>query len=169
MDKNEIDISNQIIYAPSINNRWQAGLKFISHEDIHKDDFLEQDLLIGPYASFSPNESLSFEAEILYMKKLTWIYQIVPDMGILSSDSLALRGNINYSPLKWLTVRAEMASYTSHSYPIFCAPNFLLGFDFKITYFFTAGFSMDAQYIDMFTLSGNLSNIGISSYAKIKI
>lgn len=162
----QLHITSDIQYAPTIWSNVNAGLRMINHFNWNFNNFFEYDLIAGLYFSYKPVSWFNTSASALYQLKNAWIKETYKDSGVIINTCPAFSVSMEFIPLDWLSIKSSISSFDDFRYFVFFSPDFKLDTTFKINENTKIAVSTDFQTVDFFTLSANLYRVdlGLCAY-----
>jgi len=157
--REQFDITNDTIYAPTFWDVFNVGARLINHFSINYVDFFEYDFLIGLYTAYQPHDWVKLSFSAFYHQKNSFIYDTFKSSGAVISNCQAFNLIFDFYPMDWLTIKASLSSFDFFRYYLFFAPEYKLEFIAKVNDNLKLSFSTDAQFVDFFTLSANFSSL----------
>ncbi|MGP1587043.1 MAG: hypothetical protein ACTTHG_01730 [Treponemataceae bacterium] len=148
----------QVIYAPSLGDHFNLGIKFINHFNRSYSTYFDFDFLTGIFFSYDSLKMFRFKADWLYFLKSSQIDVLKTSCPWIKSNSMAFSFKFDFLPLEWLDVYFEISSYNFFKYNLFLTFNTRLGFEFNFYKNMTLNLIFDVVYVDFFTLSANFSS-----------
>lgn len=164
-EKNMLDSFSSVMYLPLSTNMFSLGLHSILHTETEFQTYQDFDFLTGAYFSFHGAKHFIFEASAFYMLKATQIFYIKENFPWLFTNSLAAKLNFLCPINDLFSAGFEFSSYNETKFNSFITPFFTLYGNYNITDDIKLHCAIQANYIDMFTLSANLNNITFTAGA----
>ena len=147
---NQLDLTNRVIYMPTLNNAFQAGCGFTWHFYRYFDEFTENDLIFnarfrwlkGPVFSFENAAGVMFKfASIDVIREYSpVIFNFTYNWELLCNWHLFNRSDL------WCALNLQ----DTYDYPLAIGPFLKFGFDFATTPNTIIGLDYTLKFVDMF-------------------
>lgn len=163
LEKNMFDFSTSCIFVPVITDSMDLGVNVILHTETEYKTYLDIDLLLGGYFAVTDSSHFIFDASIFYFQKHTHIFNIIKNRPWITTNDLALDLDFRFPINDYFTLGFEISSFNKTKFNSFLTPFYTFYVNYDMFENLTLNFNTQINYIDMFTLSGNLTNISLSA------
>lgn len=161
-EKNLFDFSASCLYVPLITNIIDLGANVIVHTETEYKTYVDIDILLGGYAALSPSPHFILDLSLFYFQKYTHIYVTENKRPWFMLNNFAFDLDFRFPVNDFFNLGLEIASFNKTKFNSFFTPFITLYVNYDMFKNITLNFSTQLNYIDMFTLSGNLANICVA-------
>lgn len=163
------DFTTELIYWPSFFGKLNLGVGFSYHLYSNPELFIEHDFLPGVYAKWKPNPYFELFTRFCFMEKVS---VIAP--GKIHQMEL-YNGTLNFNlALLWAFSNewkfyVDFSSNSYFEYPMFCTPFFSSGIEKCLFGKLYGGMELTSEWVDMFTISANMTTFTVQAYLILKL
>lgn len=155
----EFNLSFDAIYAPTLFENYNAGIRLINHYNWFFDEYYEFDFLGGFYFAYRPSSKWELTTSILFQEKIADIYSIYNDIGSLISTCPSLDFSVYWEPCDYMNLTFFLSSFSFYKYFLFYSPDARLTAEFKVNPVLYLSITGEVQFVDFLTLSANFNNL----------
>jgi hypothetical protein len=158
---------NGVYFLPFNWKHVRLGVGGLYHAGFLKEISVQNDILLGAYATFSFSAFYVNISHAWYENILT-VYSLPEEHQTFAQSDLAVSLSIGAKLLDNFSAEIGVSSYEMYRYSLFLNPSFSFSLRYQFNRLFFdgkpvegrifAGFSRVARYTDMFTLSGHMVN-----------
>lgn len=162
-EENMLDYSTSVLFLPLVTNTIDLGIHTLFHGELEFNTYLDLDMLLGLYFSAQAGSHFIFTSSFYYFRKSSLIFQISKNTPFLNSNTMAVELDFKCPLTPESAVGFTISSFNKTKYNSFITPFYTLYSSYDITDKITVNLALQINYIDMFTLSGNINHITVSS------
>ncbi len=163
-DSDNFDYSLQAAYFPLCTSTCDLGLSTIYHSEIKPKKYTDFDTLLGPQISCQFSDTFFYEASVYFFLKYTHFNSKTLQISNIFTKTLALNMDFYFMPSEDFSLGFKISSFNDYKYNCFFTPFWTFYTTLQLTNQLDFHVELEAAYVDMFTLSANLSQISFSSY-----
>ncbi len=163
------DITLSALYTPVFAGKAGFGPGLTYHFYSMPDISVEHDILAGLYFWWRILPSLTVSTDFCAFWKISVIYAVASDMPCAMNRSFAFDFTVSWKIPHGFSVRYSFATVSVFDYPLFCSPVFTLEAEKEFSPRIRAGISLSSLWIDMFTVSSNMSRLSADVFLKVTL
>lgn len=162
-EKNMLDFSVDALFVPIVTKNIDLGLHSILHTEIEFGTYVDVDFLFGGYIAHQYSPKVLFDGSVFYLMKTSHIFLLLKNRPWIVLNNLAVDLDFRFLCTPEFLCGFEISSFNKTKYNSFITPFYTLYIKFNVSKNIALNFNTQVNYIDMFTLSGNVNNITIST------
>lgn len=147
---NQFDLTNRVIYMPTLNNAFQAGCGFTWHFYRYFEEFTENDLIFNVRFRWFKGPVFSFENAAGFLFKFAAIDAIRDFKPVIFNFSYNWELLCNWHLFNRTDLWTALNLQDFYDYPLAISPIYKLGFGYYVTPEAIFGIDFTMKFVDMF-------------------
>lgn len=159
------DLVFSSVYWPQWNENVNIGVGMQYHLLSYQNLFHEHDIMAGVYIKLKGKKIFTVSANIDYYLKLAKLYLLEKNPWLMN-NTIGINTKFNWN-INNFDIYFAMGTYSYFRYILFCAPDLVVGGNWKFSKHLSVGCEFEAQYLDFFTISANLDSVEFKTFLKV--